>query len=283
MPLRLGSTGQAPMTTMVSEGRREATCPIPSGRTACLVSVNLILCMFANAGDVSFFRVYGGYSALPNKLPYDLNPPGRFSWIDTSTLWGTNSVEGFFSQNNPYIFLDNDTALVNSNFINLVDRRRETTAISEMVRMEESEWIAAIEQAYEDSNVIESQRIPVPFQEFTLDPASYPTEEEWCGGVGNDPACTVSQFQEPDAKLKTGPLLGFIILGLVVFCIPLYALYRYRIEQQERRIKAQFIRGVAKNISISPSAGALSQENLIAEFARIDKDNGGTIEKAGKI
>jgi Ca2+-binding EF-hand superfamily protein len=67
-----------------------------------------------------------------------------------------------------------------------------------------------------------------------------------------------------------------------VFCIPLYALYRYRIGQQERRIKDKFIRGIAKNMSIAPSAGAISRDKLVEEFQRIDKDKGGTIEKAGK-
>jgi Ca2+-binding EF-hand superfamily protein len=65
-----------------------------------------------------------------------------------------------------------------------------------------------------------------------------------------------------------------------VFCIPLYALYRYRIGQQERRIKDKFIRGIAKNMSIAPSAGAISRDKLVEEFQRIDKDKGGTIEKA---
>jgi hypothetical protein len=88
-------------------------------------------------------------------------------------------------------------------------------------------------------------------------------------------------FQEPDAKLKTGALMGFLILGLVLFCVPVYALYRYRLGQQERRIKDHFIRGIARNISITPSAGALSHENLLEEFQRIDKDKGGTIEKEG--
>jgi hypothetical protein len=230
-----------------------------------------------NQGDVELFRVSS--SAALGRAVIDFNPPGRFSWIDSGTLWGTSTIDGIFSQNNPYVFFDNNTAFANLNNINLITRTRQTNAIAELTRMEESEWIAAIEQAYEDTNVQVVDRLPVPLQIDTLDQESYPTEEEWCGGVGSDPACTVSPFQEPDAKLKTGALMGFLILGLVLFCVPVYALYRYRLGQQELRIKDHFIRGIARNISITPSAGALSHENLLEEFQRIDKDKGGTIEK----
>lgn len=228
---------------------------------------------------MELFRVSS--SAALGRAVIDFNPPGRFSWIDSGTLWGTSTIDGIFSQNNPYVFFDNNTAFANLNNINLITRTRQTNAIAELTRMEESEWIAAIEQAYEDTNVQVVDRLPVPLQIDTLDQESYPTEEEWCGGVGSDPACTVSPFQEPDAKLKTGALMGFLILGLVLFCVPVYALYRYRLGQQERRIKDHFIRGIARNISITPSAGALSHENLLEEFQRIDKDKGGTIEKEG--
>jgi hypothetical protein len=62
----------------------------------------------------------------------------------------------------------------------------------------------------------------------------------------------------------------------------MYGLYRYRLGQQLRRIKTCFIQGIAKNINIAPTPGALTHEKLLEEFQHMDKDNGGTIEKAGK-
>jgi hypothetical protein len=234
-----------------------------------------------NRGDLEMFRV--SYSALPGNSIVDLIPSGQLSWIDSSTLWGSNTVDGIFSQNNPFVFLDNNTALLNQNVIDLVRSVRQGAALARMIRMEESEWITAIKEAYIEHNIQEIDRLPVPFQTFTLDPASYPTEEEWCGGIGNDPTCTISPYQEPNAELKTGAIAGFVIFGLVVLFGLLYALHRHIIAEQERRIKERFIRGIARNISITPTAGALSHEKLVEEFQHIDKDKGGTIDKAGKL
>jgi hypothetical protein len=230
-----------------------------------------------NQGDVDFFRLRTSAALGPVTIDFD---SGLFTWIDSNSLLATNTLDGLFSQSNPYTFLDNSSAFVNFNVIDLVRRTRDTNALAQMTRMEESEWLAAIEEAYQDINIAAADKIPVPFQTSSSDPEWYPTEDEWCGGVGNDPECTVSPYQEPDAKLKSSALVGFVILGLAVFCIPLYALYRYRIGQQERRIKDKFIRGIAKNMSIAPSAGAISRDKLVEEFQRIDKDKGGTIEKA---
>jgi Ca2+-binding EF-hand superfamily protein len=210
----------------------------------------------------------------------DFDPPAKASWIDSSTLWGTTTIDGVFSQTHSYVFLNNNTAFASLSVIDLITSSRQTNYIAKMTRMDETEWIAAVEQTYKDYNIMEEDKIPVPFKDFSMDPEWYPAEKEWCGGVGSDPACVESPFQEPDAKLKTGPLVGFVILGLALFCVPMYGLYRYRLGQQVRRIKTCFIQGIAKNINIAPTPGALTHEKLLEEFQHMDKDNGGTIEKA---
>jgi hypothetical protein len=230
-------------------------------------------------GDLELFRSVES-DALGRDV-IDFDPPAKGSWIDSSTLWGSTTIDGVFSQTHSYVFLNNDTAFVSLSVIDLITSSRQANYVAKMTRMDDTEWIAAVEQTYNDYNILEEDKIPVPFEDFSMDPEWYPAEKEWCGGVGSDPACVESPFQEADAKLKTGPLVGFVILGLALFCVPMYGLYRYRLGQQVRHIKSCFIQGIAKNINIAPTPGALTHEKLLEEFQHMDRDNGGTIEKAG--
>jgi hypothetical protein len=190
---------------------------------------------------------------------------------------GTNTVENVFSQNNAFIFIDNgEQVFVNTNGINLITKTRQTSGVGQMERMSKSEWEDALNKAYEDYKVPEAIQILPPHE---VDEASYPTEEEWCGGLAEDPSCTDSPYKEPDAKVNAGAIAGFCILGVATLIAAMYSWYRYRLAKQKRRMQKRFIAGIAQNITIGASAGALSQEALIKEFEHIDKDKGGSISK----
>jgi hypothetical protein len=220
------------------------------------------------------FRSYGGDSPLPFQVPFDLDPPGAFGWVDANTLYGTNTVEQVFSQNNAYVFTDDDNAFINVNGIDLINNVRRNAASVQMVKMSRDDWIVALEQAYEANNVPEAHEV-----DLSIPDDSYPTEEELCGGVANDPSCTESPYEEPDAKVNGGAIAGFTILGVALLVLCMYAIYHRQLKIQKRRVQKRFIRGVAQNITIAPTAGGLDTDAILKEFKHIDKDKGGTINK----
>jgi hypothetical protein len=232
------------------------------------------LCETGVAGSLLTFRSYGGYSPLPLQAPFDLAPPGAFGWVDASTLYGTNTVERVFSQNNAYVFTDDENAFVDTNAMDLINNVRQNSASAQMVKMTREEWLLALEDAYEANNVPEAQEI-----DLSSSDASYPTKEELCGGVASDPSCTESPYQEPDAKVDAGAIAGFTVLGAALLVLCLHAIYRRQLKIQRRRVQKRFIRGVAQNITIAPTAGGLDTNAILKEFKHIDKDKGGTITK----
>ena len=104
------------------------------------------------------------------------------------------------------------------------------------------------------------------------------TEEEFCT-IGKDPNCSVSPYQEPDASLNGGGIALIVILCVVAVVVVAYALFKRANEAQKKRYKEHFVRGIARNITLAPAAGALTPELLQKEFEHIDKDKGGTISK----
>eukprot|EP00957_Ditylum_brightwellii_P143795 10956935-Ditylum_brightwellii.AAC.1 len=79
--------------------------------------------------------------------------------------------------------------------------------------------------------------------------------------------------------MKDGFVALFVIIGLAVFGAVAYLFHRNAVKKQQERYKAHFVRGIARNISIAPSAGMIPADKLKAEFDHIDKDKGGTISK----
>lgn len=109
---------------------------------------------------------------------------------------------------------------------------------------------------------------------------TFPSEDEWCGGLIDDTSCTISPYQEPEAKMKVGYIAVFVIVGLVVFGVIALWIHRKMLKRQEKRYKEHFVRGIAKHINVTPTSGQImSAEMLKKEFDLIDKDGGGTISK----
>ena len=79
--------------------------------------------------------------------------------------------------------------------------------------------------------------------------------------------------------MNGGLIALFVILGVLLFSSVALFFHRKAIDTQKKRYKEHFIRGIARNITISDSAGRVSPEQLKKEFDHIDKDKGGTISK----
>lgn len=145
--------------------------------------------------------------------------------------------------------------------------------------LEEEQWLEEIQEAMKKFNIPESERVSLPMTTECLHPLECATEEDFCT-VGKDPECSVSPYQEPAASLNGGGIALIVILCIAAVVAVGSFVYRRASAAQKKRYKEHIIRGIARNITIAPSAGMLSPQLLHKEFDHIDKDKGGTISKA---
>ncbi|CAJ1931966.1 unnamed protein product [Cylindrotheca closterium] len=103
-----------------------------------------------------------------------------------------------------------------------------------------------------------------------------PHESDWCE---YDPECGVSPYQEPEAYVLAGPVVGIVVAITAVIFLALFALHRRQMKQKEAVVRTMFANRVAEGITITGSSDVLSPDQLVAEFNKIDKDKGGTLEK----
>ena len=61
----------------------------------------------------------------------------------------------------------------------------------------------------------------------------------------------------------------FIIIGAVIFGAVGYIYHRRIVNNQKSRYKEQLVRGIAKNITIAPTAGMVDPEQVCSFFNRI--------------
>jgi len=168
-------------------------------------------------------------------------------------------------------------------------------------KMNETLFFTTLLQAYVDANVKDipdwaTAGGPVPSCLAESWNASCPSNSDWCG-MGNDPSCSESPFQEPPVSIKTGAIAGFVIAGFVVLCAVLFAVHRILIKKQERRIKRMFVSRITEGRNLRESISQLQPLDLAEEFKRISgglEGNDGFItreelwnfvssEKAGKM
>ena len=93
-------------------------------------------------------------------------------------------------------------------------------------------------------------------------------ETEWCS---KDPTCSESPYQEPDATLKAGPIVGFVLLGVVILAIIAYFWHRHQLQMLEAKNRAVFARRIAETIQFTGSERLLTPEALAEEFHKIDE------------
>mmetsp|Transcript_28276 Transcript_28276/g.68088 ORF Transcript_28276/g.68088 Transcript_28276/m.68088 type:complete len:512 (-) Transcript_28276:133-1668(-) len=110
-----------------------------------------------------------------------------------------------------------------------------------------------------------------------------PREEDFCKV---DPRCASTvKYQEPDASVKAGPIVGIVVACFVAFLAVLLAvLYHFHqkaMKDQASRIQAMFARRIAETIKLEGPDRTLTPEALAAEFKKIDGagNTDGTIDK----
>lgn len=228
-------------------------------------------------GTLSIARTTGNY-APPGEV-FNTDPGSMVKLIDDSTFEFTFVAKDFYSIVQSFVFFDDDTSSLSVVSTYHPGKKITETFTAQMVRLTEEEFLAGIEEyntAFAVPEPIEAPMISDEVQKYT---DTFPTEEEWCGGLVKDISCTPSPYKEPATQLKDGFIALFAILGILVVGIGGFLLHRNSANNQKKRYKEHFIRGIARNITIADSAGRVNPEQLKKEFDLIDKDGGGTISK----
>lgn len=218
--------------------------------------------------------VYGG------KDVYQDADPGSFvKLVDDNTFERTFVKTGYVTSALNLVFFDDDMAVLSNADTITQMKLIGFMASATLIRLSEEEFLAGIDEHNVAFNVPKPIQTPMTSDEVTQYNGTFPTEEQWCGELMNDVSCTTSPYQEPDAQLKGGFVALIVILGVLVFGAGTFLLHRDIAKKQQRRYKEQFVRGIAKNITISDAAGRVDPDQLKKEFDFIDKDKGGTISK----
>jgi hypothetical protein len=125
--------------------------------------------------------------------------------------------------------------------------------------------------AYEANNVPTEDRIQggqLPMVSSCLG-QTCPKEETWCR---IDPNCSTSPYQTTsEAKaIKISLVVGFALLGASIMILVLCWHHRRTLSRQGKRHRIEFARKVAESIEITESSYALTPEELMEEFKKLD-------------
>ncbi|EJK74747.1 hypothetical protein THAOC_03558, partial [Thalassiosira oceanica] len=135
--------------------------------------------------------------------------------LGTSTYKKDSSVEIFWWTNGQ----GRGPALLNTSFAKPGEDGISWHMQYKQRRVTEEEWLQELEQAYGSSNVLEEDRLTIPLEGPCLRTWDCPIDEAtWCAaGDPNTQSCpnNVSPYQEPEAPMRTGAVVGFSILGIV--------------------------------------------------------------------
>lgn len=102
-----------------------------------------------------------------------------------------------------------------------------------------------------------------------------PDEDLWCK---YDPSCSANPYVDPSTAIRTGPLLGFIILSFAVAIAIVFFLIRRDRKIQMGRYRKVFAVRIAQTIDVRASPDQLSNELLQKEFEKIDESGDGYIQ-----
>ena len=147
---------------------------------------------------------------------------------------------------------------------------------------DEQAFIDGVTASHDQYNVMPMLRPAViPMNRTCLSAGECPTEENFCQV---DPKCSVSPYQEPDATIKAGPIVGIVCAVFAVLLIILYYVHRRSLAAQKERLKNMFARHVIDSLGIGKGASAdfLTMEALQEEFKAIDVGKEGGDGKISK-
>jgi hypothetical protein len=131
-------------------------------------------------------------------------------------------------------------------------------------RVTEEEWIAAVNNAYNEGN--HSNRIPIPMLGECLG-EKCKTENDWCT---QDPECSPSPYKEPEAQVKPGVIAAVALAGILILTAGLYLFHLYLASKQAKRYRTIFAARIADTIQVRKSMRSLTPEILAKEFKNID-------------
>ena len=228
-------------------------------------------------GHVSIFSATGVYGRA---LAPGASTRANFTVVNTNTLYyvGERPESGFFNSIT-HSFLNDDEQIAGTQAVYLQgipDNPIAQVQVFLFTRVTREAWLAAIEEEYSLANVLKEDQIDVEAIGGCLSGDECPTEVDWCT---IDPNCSTSPYQEPDASLKAGPIVGFVLLGVVIIVALIVGFFYYKIRTLRKQARHDFARRVAESVTLTPGSRQLSPEALAEEFKKIDRDHNGTISK----
>eukprot|EP01083_Nonionella_stella_P030925 84750_1 len=230
-------------------------------------------------GTLSIARATGHYATAGGDDIFDADPGSMIKLTDGNTFEFTFVAQDSFSSVQSVVFFDDNTASLSAVHTSVPMQQAMSANTATMVRLTEEEFLKGIDEYNDKFDVPDEVQSPMTSDEVPRYAGTFPTEEQWCGGLVNDVSCTPSPYQEPDAQMKGGFIALFVILAAIVFGAGAFLLHRNSANKQKKRYKEHFVRGIARNITIADCAGLVEPEQLKREFDLIDKDGGGTISK----
>ena len=96
-------------------------------------------------------------------------------------------------------------------------------------------FVQQVEESYKELGILVSEQANMPI----ADPF-YRSENKWCGEVANDPSCTETPYQEPEASLKPGVISGFTFLVLFVGAAGSFVFYRHKLGTNSISRRSEF-------------------------------------------
>mmetsp|Transcript_11344 Transcript_11344/g.23928 ORF Transcript_11344/g.23928 Transcript_11344/m.23928 type:complete len:493 (-) Transcript_11344:54-1532(-) len=232
-----------------------------------------------NDGTLSIARATGFYAP---GVSSDADEGSLVTLVDDNSFEIAFRIDGVYSTVQSLVFFDNQTATISAVTTNIPRKAITAASTGKILRLTEQQFLQQIQETNNAYNVPDELRITSPMTSDDVPglEGTFPSEDEWCGGLIDDTSCTISPYQEPEAKMKVGYIAVFVIVGLVVFGVIALWIHRKMLKRQEKRYKEHFVRGIAKHINVTPTSGQImSAEMLKKEFDLIDKDGGGTISK----
>lgn len=218
-----------------------------------------------------------GVDGVAETVDDEMLPVGDAAIYRTAALSGTSFVSEFF------VFLSETRQSVSNDFyvVNPTTGQASLARASRFFQNKaasEADWLNQLQTAYEENNVPVGGRVQqgqLPMQTACLSNENCPTEQDFCE---TDPACSESPYQEPDGSVRVGPVVGFVILGIVLLLAPVLLYIWWEKKTQEKRFRRMFAARIAETIELSASNNALTPEGLTMEFKRIQsglKQDGG--------
>ena len=115
-------------------------------------------------------------------------------------------------------------------------------------KLSQDEWVATVEAAYVEANVLPENQFAVPMTKSCFETCV--EDEEWCEF---DPACSESPYQEPDGPLTSGAIAIITILAAMFVALVVGFTIWIVMKKREDRYKALFAKRIAETIDVKRS------------------------------